>query len=123
MSIRALVALLAGTLALIAPPFSGVVTAGTGVTRYTVVLAGTATEDGFVPAGTGEEILALVTAAGGTITLDLSRQIGVLGVESANGMLDEVLRASPLVDEAAEELEALRELYRHLRLYVNFFQP
>jgi lantibiotic leader peptide-processing serine protease len=101
---RVQAAILAGALAVIAPPVQSVATAETGVTRYTVVLAGTPTEEGFAPEGTSAEVLALVTSAGGTVTLDLSRQIGVLGVESANPLLDEVLRASPLVDEAAEEL-------------------
>ena len=76
---------------------------GAQLTRYTVVLAGTATQDGFALAGTREAALALVTAAGGTVTNDLSKQIGVLGVESANPLLLNVLNASPLVEVAAEE--------------------
>jgi subtilisin family serine protease len=96
-------AILAGALAVIAPPVSGAATAETGVTRYTVVLAGTATEDGFTLEATREEILGLVGATGGTVTVDLSRQIGVLGVVSTNTLLDEELRTSSLVEEAAEE--------------------
>jgi subtilisin family serine protease len=76
---------------------------GAELTRYTVVLEGTATANGFDLAGTREAALALVTAAGGTVTNDLSRQIGVLGIESANPLLLDVLNASPLVDVAAEE--------------------
>jgi hypothetical protein len=68
-----------------------------------VVLSGTATTDGFTPAGTREAVLALVTGAGGTITRDLSQQIGVLVVESPSAMFADVLRASPLVEEAAED--------------------
>jgi subtilisin family serine protease len=95
--------LLAAALVLVLTPFSPPAAADTDVTRYTVVLAGTATEDAFAGAGTREAVLALVASAGGTVTLDLSRQIGVLGVESPNALFDEVLRASPLVEEVAEE--------------------
>ena len=76
---------------------------GAELTRYTVVLAGTPTEDGFAIAGTRQAALALVTAAGGSVTNDLSSQIGVLGIESANPLLLDVLNASPLVEVAAEE--------------------
>ena len=92
--------LLAG--ALLAMPFS-TAGAGTGVTRYTVVLAGTATEDGFALSGTREAALALVASAGGKVTMDLSRQIGVLGVESSNALFLDVARSSLLVADAAEE--------------------
>ena len=71
--------------------------------RYTVVLAGTATDSGFDLAGTREAALDLVAAAGGTVALDLSKQIGVLGVESSNPLFLDVIRASGLVDDAAEE--------------------
>jgi hypothetical protein len=76
---------------------------GVELTRYTVVLAGVATEDGFALAGTREAALALVSAAGGTVVHDLSGQIGVLIVDSPNALLDETLRSSPLVAEAGEE--------------------
>ena len=89
--------------ALVLTPFSTPAAADTGVTRYTVVLAGTATEDGFDVAGTREAALDLIAAAGGTVTLDLSRQIGVLGVESSNALFLDVVRASALVEDAAEE--------------------
>jgi len=71
--------------------------------RYTVVLAGTATQDGFDLAGTRQAALDLVAAAGGTVALDLSKQIGVLGVESSNPLFLDVVRASGLVDDAGEE--------------------
>jgi len=88
---------------LVVTPFGTATTSTAGVKNYTVVLAGVATDDGFALAGTQDAVAALVTAAGGTVTLDLSRQIGVLGVASANPTFADVLRASPLVDEAAEE--------------------
>lgn len=78
---------------------------GTELTRYTVVLAGTATEDGFNLAGTREAALALVATAGGTVALDLTKQIGVLVVDSPNALFDETLRASPLVAEAGEDFK------------------
>ncbi|HEV3480570.1 MAG TPA: S8 family serine peptidase [Gaiellaceae bacterium] len=83
-------------------------TAGSGsveLTRYTVVLAGTETADGFALAGTSQAALALVTSAGGTVVHDLSAQIGVLIVDSPNALFDEALRSSPLVVEAGEEFK------------------
>ncbi|MDP9491505.1 MAG: S8 family serine peptidase [Actinomycetota bacterium] len=76
---------------------------GTELTRYTVVLAGTATDDGFALAGTRQAVLALVAAAGGTVANDLSSQIGVLVVDSPNALFDETLRTSPLVAEVGED--------------------
>ena len=95
--------LLAAAVVLVLVPFTAPAAADTGVTHYTVVLAGTPTEDGFDLAGTREAALALVASAGGTVALDLSRQIGVLFVDSPNALFDDVVRASPLVDEAAED--------------------
>jgi subtilisin family serine protease len=73
------------------------------VKHYTVVLEGTATEDGFALAGTREAVGQLVAAGGGKVTLDLTRQIGVLYVDSANSLFVDTLRASPLVKEVAED--------------------
>src|SRR3712207_990457 len=70
-----------------------------------VVLNGTATDTGFALAGTREAALALVATAGGKVAVDLSKQIGVLVVDSPNALFDETLRSSPLVAEAAEELK------------------
>jgi hypothetical protein len=81
----------------------GPATASGEVKSYTVVLAGTATEDGFALAGTREAALTLLASAGGTVTIDLSRQIGVLAVQSPNALFVDLLRASPLVEEVAEE--------------------
>ncbi len=88
--------------AILAMPF-GTAGASTGTTRYTVVLAGTATETGFDLAGTHDAALQLVAAAGGTVTMDLSKQIGVLAVESANALFLDAVRASLLVEDAAQE--------------------
>jgi subtilisin family serine protease len=103
MSKRFKAAILAAALALMVAPLSSVATADTGVTRYTVVLAGTATEDGFDLVGTRQAVLSDVGAAGGTVTLDLSKQIGVLGAVSTNPAFAETLRASANVEEVGEE--------------------
>jgi subtilisin family serine protease len=73
--------------------------------RYVVVLAGELTADGFALAGSREAALALVIGAGGEVLRDLTRQIGVLVVTSANPLFAEALRASPLVEEAAEDFK------------------
>jgi subtilisin family serine protease len=95
----------AGLVTLLAAGTGGTAGASPETTRYVVVLAGTATEDGFALAGTREAALALVATAGGAVTRDLSRQIGVLVVESPNALFDETLRTSPLVDAAAEDFK------------------
>ncbi|MEX2210343.1 MAG: S8 family serine peptidase [Gaiellaceae bacterium] len=86
-----------------ATPFGSATPTAAELKSYTVVLAGDLTGDGFALAGTKEAALGLVTLAGGTITQDISSQIGVLGVTSANPLFADLLRASPLVEEAAEE--------------------
>jgi subtilisin family serine protease len=84
-------------------------TAGSGsvgdvtVKHYTVVLDGAATDDGFALAGSLGTALNLVSANGGEVSLDLSRQIGVLFVDSANPYFAEAMRLSPNVLEAAED--------------------
>jgi subtilisin family serine protease len=100
---RSTAALAAAVAALLLAPLASVAGADTGITRYNVVLSGTATEDGFALAGTRESALALVGAAGGTVVHDLSRQIGVLTVESANGLFLELVRSSGLVADVAED--------------------
>jgi hypothetical protein len=93
--------------ALLAPAgfTSGDAGAGTDMTRYNVVLKGTATDDGFALAGTKAAALALVATAGGSVVNDLSSQIGVLVVESPNALFADVLRASPLVEEAGADFK------------------
>ena len=81
-------------------------TAGSGsvaADQYTVVLAGTPTKDGFQLAGTKSAVLDLVASAGGTVTLDLTRQIGVLYADSPNASFDETLRTSSLVADVGED--------------------
>ena len=103
MSHRLKAVLLAAVVVLVLTPFTSVASADTATTRYTVVLAGTATTGGFDLAGTRQAALDLVVSAGGKVTLDLSKQIGVLGVESSNALFLNVVRSSPLVNDAAEE--------------------
>jgi subtilisin family serine protease len=92
----------AGAIALVGT-LGGTATASSEVKTYNVVLAGTATADGFALAGTREAVLALIASAGGTVGTDLSAQIGVITVRSANDLFDELVRTSPLVEEAAED--------------------
>jgi hypothetical protein len=98
------VALAAAAMLLVAGPGSNA-GAGTETTRYMVVLAGQETSSGFQATGTKSAILAEVTRAGGTVVNDLSRQIGVLVVDSPNALLDDVLRGSSLFEEAAEDFK------------------
>ena len=100
-----LVVVVAGLATLLIAGTGGTAGASPQMTRYVVVLNGTATEDGFAVAGTQQAVTALVGTAGGTVTRDLSEQIGVLVVESPNALFDETLRASPLVDAAAEDFK------------------
>lgn len=73
--------------------------------RYVVVLEGTPTASGFDVAGSLDAARTAVRGAGGTVEIDLSRQIGVLIVDSPNGTFAETLRASGLVEEAAEDFK------------------
>jgi subtilisin family serine protease len=70
--------------------------------RYVVVLAGTESADGSVTVDRSAA-LALVATAGGVVQNDLSRQIGVLMVESPNALFAQALRSSPLVAEVGED--------------------
>ena len=71
--------------------------------RYVVVLAGQQGDGGFVANGAVATVKTLVTSAGGTVANDLSRQIGVLVVESANPALADTLRTSALVEEVGSD--------------------
>jgi len=78
--------------------------AATGASqRYLVVLAGQQGDSGFVAAGAVSTVMTLVTSAGGAVTNDLSRQIGVLVVESANPAIADTLRASALIEEVGND--------------------
>ncbi len=74
----------------------------TEVKTYVVVLSGTQAADGSFSTDQ-QAAQALITSAGGTVTHDMSRQIGVLTVESANGLFIDTLRSSPLVEEVSED--------------------
>ncbi|MGH3087806.1 MAG: S8 family peptidase [Rubrobacteraceae bacterium] len=77
------------------------------VKRYNVVLAGEATERGFDVEGLYglDTVEDLVDSAGGTVEIDLSDQIGVLVVESANPDIVETLGASDAVEGVAEDVK------------------
>lgn len=105
-----LVAALAATLLslLFVPVVSASATIGvpstTGALKgYLVVLAGEQTTSGFQAAGPVSQVTSLIATAGGTVANDLSRQIGVLYVVSTNPTIDDLLRSSALVEEAAED--------------------
>ena len=68
-----------------------------------MVLAGTQEQGEFTGTATTGAVNALVASAGGTIANDLSSQIGVLMVESANPAFAQALAASPLVAEVGAD--------------------
>lgn len=80
-------------------------TASTGSTaRYLVVFSGSYALDGSYALGGNyalnhEYALGIVEAAGGTVTTDLSKQIGVMVVESANSQFYALLGSYALVEE------------------------
>jgi subtilisin family serine protease len=98
--IAALAALMLAGLAGAVPGSSS---SAAGVQGYLVVLAGTQGTDGFTTTGTQAAIKAAVTAAGGTLANDLSRQIGVLHVHSASSTFASTLAASPLVQSVGAD--------------------
>ncbi|HET7350895.1 MAG TPA: S8 family serine peptidase [Marmoricola sp.] len=71
--------------------------------RYLVTLAGTQSSSGFALDATMGAVRTLVTTAGGTIASDLSRQIGVLVVQSSAASFLSILQASPLVDSVGQD--------------------
>ncbi len=72
--------------------------------RYLVTLAGTTAPNGtFLASASTAAISALIASAGGTIVNNLSRQIGVLTVQSASPTFAQVLGASPLVDSVGND--------------------
>jgi subtilisin family serine protease len=82
---------------------SGRATAATNE-QYIVLLAGTPTNDGFALAGTKQAAMSLIASAGGAVTLDLTKQIGTVMVDSSNAAFADVLRASSLVEEVGMNL-------------------
>ena len=71
--------------------------------RYVVVLAGTQTDNGFAFAESRAAALTAVKAAGGTVVTDLSRQIGVLVVQSPSATLSQTLDGSALVESVGSD--------------------
>jgi subtilisin family serine protease len=98
---RILLALVA--LALTAAPLPQAATGAGETQRYVVVLAGTQGDEGFTAAGTAAAIDAAVTAAGGVVANDLSRQIGVLVVESSRATFASALSSSALVQTVGQD--------------------
>src|SRR3989304_4255861 len=87
-----------------AVPFSIGSARASGTHGYVVVFAGQPAADGtFDLTVSHEAILSLVASAGGTIIADLSAQIGVLVVESANPLFAAVLRGSVLVEGVGQD--------------------
>jgi subtilisin family serine protease len=70
---------------------------------YLVVLAGTQTASGFEAVGSDAQIAAALRAAGGTVTNDLSAQIGVLAVASSNLAFADALTASGLASAVGSD--------------------
>jgi subtilisin family serine protease len=101
--IAALAALVLAGLAGAVPSSSS---SAAGTQGYLVVLAGTQGTDGFAAAGTQAAIKTAVTAAGGTVANDLSKQIGVLYVHSAVASFASALAGSPLVESVGADVAA-----------------
>jgi subtilisin family serine protease len=97
--IAALAALALAGLAAVVPSASS----SAGSERYLVVLAGVQGDEGFTSTGTAAAVNAAVAAAGGTVANDLSKQIGVLVVESAAANFAAALSASSLVQTIGED--------------------
>jgi subtilisin family serine protease len=100
---RGLVVLALATLAVLLAAPAGAGTARIAQDRYVVLLAGTQAETGFAFARTHDAALAAVTAAGGTVTRDLSRQIGLLVVHAPQASFADALAASPLVESVGAD--------------------
>jgi subtilisin family serine protease len=90
-------------LALTAAPLPQAATAAGETQRYVVVLAGTQGDSGFTAAGTAAAIDAAVAAAGGVVANDLSKQIGVLVVESRSATFASALSSSALVQTVGRD--------------------
>jgi subtilisin family serine protease len=100
---RGLVMFALATLAVLlaAPVKAG--TARIASDRYVVLLAGTQGDTGLAFARTHAAALTAVRAAGGTVTRDLSRQIGLLVVQAPQATFGDTLAASPLVESVGAD--------------------
>ncbi len=96
-------ALAAVMLAGLAGAVPGSSISATGTERYLVLLAGVQGEAGFTATGTAAAVGAAVTAAGGTVANDMSKQIGVLVVESSSATFASALSSSALVQTVGKD--------------------
>jgi subtilisin family serine protease len=78
-------------------------TTALGSHRYIVVLAGVQGDAGFTTIGTHAAVVAAVSAAGGTVANDLSKQIGVLVAESSVAGFATALSSSALVETVGQD--------------------
>ena len=81
--------------------------AGAADGTYIVVLAGTQTTSGFQATGSRTDALGAIARTGGTVALDMTRDIGVAVVKSPNTAFAEQLRAATstsLIDDVAADL-------------------
>jgi subtilisin family serine protease len=100
--IAALAAVVLAGLAGAVPTASSSTTANASQ-RYIVVLAGVQGETGFTATGSAAAVGAAVAAAGGTVANDLSKQIGVLVVESSSATFASALSSSALVQTVGKD--------------------
>jgi subtilisin family serine protease len=90
-------------------PMATTASAGTdGTKTYVVVFSGNYALDGSYALGGNYALnhdyaLSLVTSAGGTVTSDLSKQIGVIIATSPSTLFDDVLRNYALVEDVGED--------------------
>lgn len=90
-------------------PMATTATAGTdGTKSYLVVFSGNYALDGSYALGGNYALnhdyaLSLVKSAGGTVTSDLSKQIGVIIATSPSTLFDDVLRNYALVEDVGED--------------------
>ena len=103
LSLIILAAALAMTAAWFVTPPAPAGAKSSAVQRYVVVLEGVQAVDGTF-AGDTAGALQLIAAAGGTVTADLSSQIGVVIVESASGVFADALRGSALVETVGTDI-------------------
>jgi subtilisin family serine protease len=106
--LRFIGALVAAALALAAMPLSSATGSTGDMKTYLVVFKGDYALDGTYALGGSYALnhdyaLSLVKTAGGTVASDLSKQIGVMIVQSPNALFDETMRTYALVEEAAED--------------------
>jgi subtilisin family serine protease len=101
---RLISVLLAAAMSLaLAASASAAGTAQVAPDRYTVLLDGVQTGDGFDAVATPAAVRRAVATAGGTVLRDLSRQVGVLVVSSPSPAFADVLRATGLVEDVGRD--------------------